>query len=456
MRSLSLKLILAFLFVSLAGIAVIAFVAARSTSQAFGQFVLNQYQEELTQRLVDHYEINGTWEGIESSFQQVGPFKPGGQPSPMRGFRPLLLASSTGEIVLPAPEGREPGQISQLDLERSTPIEVEGEVVGYLVLQPGPFREDRPEAAFINQFYRVLIISTSIAVAIALVLGILLARTMTRPLRELTKATEAVAAGDLDQTVPVRSRDELGQLAASFNQMNARLAEVQNSRRQLTADVAHELRTPISVILAHVDGMLDGVVEVDTESVAILQDEAQRLNRIIDDLRLLTLAETHELELERRPTEVEPVLRQAANAHRAEAKLKGIQIILAVPDGLPLASIDPDRILQVLGNLIANALYFTPQGGEIQLKATNTPTGILIGVEDDGPGIPPEDLPHVFDRFYKGDKSRTRSKGEGTGLGLAIAKSIVEGHGGRIWAEGQPGQGATIFFTLPEASPGLD
>lgn len=449
MRSLTLKLILAFLVVSLSGIAIIAFFTARSTSQAFGQFVLDQYQADLMERLVSYYQETGSWEGIGLLFQAAGPFKPSGQSSPVRGAPPLILASSSGEILVPEAGARARDPLSQLELEQSLPVEVDGEAVGYLLLRPGPFREDRPEAAFINQVYRFLILSAAIAVSVALLMGVLLARTLTRPLREMTSATDAVAAGNLDQLVPVRSKDELGRLAASFNQMNARLKEARNSRRQLTADVAHELRTPVSVILAHVDGIGDGVIEPDAEAIAVLQEETRRLNRIIDDLRLLTLAETRQLQLDRAPTKVGPLLQQAVRAHQAEARMQGVEMNVQVPDPLPSVPIDPDRILQVLSNLIANALRFTPEGGQLTLSAESTNTGVLIRVRDDGPGIPPEDLPFVFDRFYKGDKSRSRNQGEGSGLGLAIAKSIVEGHGGRIWAESQPGEGAAICFTLP-------
>jgi signal transduction histidine kinase len=456
LRSLSLKLVLAFLVVSLTGIAIIAFFTARSTSQAFGQFVLDQYQVDLIDQLGAYYQRNGSWDGVESTFPKTGPFKPNRQAAPFRDFRPIILASSTGELLFPDSSGRSDSQLSQSDLERSDPIEVDGEVVGFLLVQPGPFREDRPEAAFINQVYRVMTISATIAVTIALVLGILLARTLTRPLSEMTRATEAVAAGDLEQTVPVRSKDELGRLAASFNQMNARLKQARNSRRQLTADVAHELRTPVSVILAHVDGMQDGVLESSPDSIAVLQEEARRLNRIIDDLRLLTLAETRELQLERSTTEIAPLLELTAKAHRAEAQMQDVEIRLQIPTQLRAVYIDPDRILQVLSNLIANGLRFSPQGGELHISATDMKSGLVIGVQDDGPGIPPEDLPYVFDRFYKGDKSRHRGESAGSGLGLAIAKSIVEGHGGQIWAESQAGQGATVFFTLPATSPSLD
>lgn len=450
MRSLSLKLILAFLVVSLTGIAIFGFFTARSTSDAFGQFVLNQYQESVMEQLVTHYRSHSSWEGLELTLQSPDPFKPSGQSPQFRGIRSFILTTSSGEIVIPGMGFREGGKLPRAELNRSIPVEVDGEVVGFLLMQSGPFREGRPEAAFINQVYRVLMLSAGIAVAVALLLGIFLARTLTRPLGEITEATEAVAAGDLDQTVPVRSKDELGRLAESFNQMNSRLARARDLRHQLTADIAHELRTPVSVIMAHVDGMQDGVIQPTTDTIAVLQDEANRLNRIIDDLRLLSLAETQELHLERVATEVKPLLEQTAKSHRAEGENQQVEIVVQVEQALPLVYADPDRILQVLSNLIANALRFTPEGGKIRLSGTDANDEVLIGVQDTGPGIPSEDLPYVFDRFYKADKSRSRSSGEGSGLGLAIAKSIVDRHNGRIWVESNLGEGATIYFTLPE------
>jgi two-component system sensor histidine kinase BaeS len=286
---------------------------------------------------------------------------------------------------------------------------------------------------------------------VALLLGIVLARNLTKPLRELTSATRAVAVGDLDQQVPVRSKDELGQLAEAFNQMNANLARSRDLRRQMTADIAHELRTPLSVILAHAEGIKDGVLPASEDTLQVIHDETMRLSTIVEDLRTLSLAETGELGLTPRMVSPGELLKQVATAQSPRAKQREIKIDFDFESGLPEIEVDPDRIAQVLGNLMDNALRYTPNGGQITLSAGRTSNGVQLRVQDNGPGIEAEELSHIFNRFYRADKSRQRDDG-GSGLGLAIAKSIVERHKGQIWAESKPGEGMTLVVEFPLVS----
>jgi signal transduction histidine kinase len=283
---------------------------------------------------------------------------------------------------------------------------------------------------------------------VSLLLGIFLARTLTRPIREITTATRAVAEGDLEHKVPVRSRDELGELATSFNLMSTKLAQSVNLRRQMTADIAHELRTPISVILGHTEAMHDGVLPPSEETYNIIRDEALRLERMVDDLRTLSRADAGELVFTYRPVSVQDLVDQAVKAYRPHASKKNINLHLETYPDIPEVNIDPDRMAQVLSNLLSNALRYTPQGGDITISARHTAGEVEIRVHDSGPGIESEELSNIFDRFYRADKSRQRESG-GSGLGLAIAKSIVEGHGGRIWAESEQGEGTTIVIALP-------
>ena len=310
-----------------------------------------------------------------------------------------------------------------------------------------------PPTSFIRRVNQALIIAAIAAIAISLLLGILLARTLIRPLRELTVATHAVAAGDLAQQVPVRSQDELGELAKSFNQMNATLAHSRDLRRQMTADIAHDLRTPLSIITGHAEGLSDGVLPADQETFDIILDEAQRLSRLVEDLRTLSLAEAGELPLHRTPTSPQLLLERTISSHTPQAQRKDITLMLEMPPILPDINADADRMAQVLGNLMTNALHYTPTQGQITLAATQQSGFIEITIQDSGPGIAPDELAHVFDRFYRGDKARQRhsngAKGGGSGLGLAIAKSIVEGHGGTIRAESEQKGGARFVVTLP-------
>jgi signal transduction histidine kinase len=258
-----------------------------------------------------------------------------------------------------------------------------------------------------------------------------------------------MAQGDLAQQVPVRSEDELGQLAASFNQMSAQLTHSQNLRRQMTADIAHDLRTPLSIILGHAEALRDGVLPAEQPTFEIMYDEARRLNRLIDDLRTLSLAEAGELPLALRPVSPAALLERAYTAHLPQARERQISLAQNVDSRLPLVIVDPDRMAQVLDNLVGNALRFTPSNGRVTLLAQSQNHSVCLTVQDTGPGLSEDALGHAFDRFYRGDKARQRQLDGGSGLGLAIVKSLVEAQHGRVWAENLPEQGASFHVLLP-------
>jgi signal transduction histidine kinase len=339
----------------------------------------------------------------------------------------------------------------QTALRRGLEVELDGRVVGYLLA--GDNWNDRrplsPEMAFLVQVNRIIGLSALAAMVIALFLGGMLARTLTRPLRELTAATQDIARGELGRQVPVRSRDELGALASSFNRMSADLDKSTRLRKQMTADVAHDLRTPLSLILGYTEALSDGKLPGDPEIYTVMHREAQHLNRLIDDLRLLSLADAGELPLNRTPISPVVLLERAASAFRAQAAAKDITLRLDAAGDLPPVDVDPERIAQVLGNLLSNGLRHTPPGGQIVLSAAAPDGSVLLRVHDTGPGIDPADLPYIFNRFYRADKSRAEA-GE-SGLGLSIARSLVEAHGGSISAESAPSQGATFSIWLPAA-----
>lgn len=454
MRSLALKLTLAFLAVGLAGIALVALLAGRVTAQEFGQFVATENQQALAAQLAAYYRTNGSWAGVESLLHgemMGGGGMMGGGPG-MLGAGGFILVDASGRVVAAA--GNAAGlEVDSADLSLGVPIVVGGQRVGTLLSRHGAsgmMEQMMTPAAdeFLSRVNRTLWLGALGAAVVALLLGILLARTLTRPLHELTAATQAVAAGDLGRQVQVRSRDELGTLAASFNRMSADLSRARDARRQMTADIAHELRTPLSVILGHAEALEDGVLPAAPETFHLIHDEAQRLNRLVDDLRTLSLAEAGELALVRRAAAPGELLERAAAAFGPRARQKDVALETEIAPGLPAVSADPDRLAQVLGNLLDNALRYTPEGGRITLVAAPAPGGVRLTVRDTGPGVAPEDLPHVFDRFYRGDKARGHAEG-GSGLGLAIAKSLVEAHGGRITASGERGRGTEFVIDLP-------
>lgn len=425
----------------------VALLVGLTTANEFGRFVNDRNQQLLVSELAEHYQTHGNWDGIAQKI-------PGGRPPGMGGSRApgtggfITVADETGRVVL-AGSGQQHGQkVPPPELARGVAIEVDDHTVGTLIIGPVPFRPDDNEGRFLTRMKNTVILASLGATAAALILGVMLTRALTQPLRELTAATRAVAGGDLGHQVEVRSEDELGELASSFNQMSNDLARSRDLRRQMTADIAHDLRTPLSIILGHAEALRDGVLTSTPETLHIIHDEAQRLNRLVDDLRTLSLAEANELPLNLRPTSPRSLLERAAAAQAAPAQKQNISLETKLSPNLPELSVDPDRIAQVLSNLLENGLRHTPPGGQIILAAESIEGGIRLSIQDSGPGIPPEDLTRIFDRFYRKDKSRGRHEG-GSGLGLAIARSIITRHNGRIWAESEPGQGATILIELP-------
>ncbi len=451
MRSLTIKLVLAFLFVSLIGVMLVALYIGLRTQREFDQFVLDHNQEMLVAALIQHYQVSGSWDGAEAIFGYYYYYRDGKQNPPAA---PVKLVDAKGQVVVGR---RSSNPISQAELDRGVPLKVDGQIVGWLLIDIPMPRGNRGgiEQAFLARMGQTILLSALGAAAIALLLSILLARSLARPIHELTIATHAVARGELGRQVTVRSRDELGELAASFNRMSADLAQASELRRQMTADVAHELRTPLSMILGYTEGLSEGKLKSTPETFSIMHDEAKRLKRLVDDLRTLSLADAGELPLMRQPLAPQALLEHVALAYAAQAEKQTVSLQVQAQPDLPEINIDRDRMAQVLGNLVGNALRYTPAGGHITLAAkqdANDHNKVSLAVQDSGAGIAPEDLPHVFDRFYRGDKSRSRQEGE-SGLGLAIARSLVAMHGGTITANSTPGQGTLFTITLPSARP---
>ncbi len=402
----------------------------------------------LAEDLSTYYAENKSWDGLSGNYTAA---RFPGPRSGLRGnppFPTLLLIDNSGSVVVPGHGFGLGDATTGAGLAEGIPIEVDGEQVATLFMQSGAFDVEPAEQAFLQRINLALAVGALGGTAAAMVLGVVLARSMTKPLRELTSGARAVAAGELDIQVPVRSSDELGELAVAFNQMNADLATARDRRRQLTADVAHELRTPLSVILGHSEGIRDSVLEASEENLAVIYEEALRLERLVEDLRILSLVESGELSLELGEHDPAALMEKTAASYRALAREKDIDLEVSSSGELPDIRIDIDRMGQVLGNLISNAVRHTPEGGSILMAAYARDGGIEIQVKDNGPGIDPEDLPHVFERFYRGDKSRQRD-GAGSGLGLAIAKSLTEAQGGTIRAESEPGRGTTLAVEFP-------
>lgn len=324
------------------------------------------------------------------------------------------------------------------------PLTVEGARVGTLVLHGANWYGLL--ALFSSLIVPVLVISFFTGM-LTLLIGYLLARRVVTPLADVAAAAHQVAGGDLSARVLVRGPGDLRSLSDSFNRMADALETSDRQRRALLADIAHELRTPLTVIRGKLEGMVDGVYPPDEAHVAPVLEETYVLERLVEDLRTLTLAEARQLHFDLRPTDVGDVAERAAALFEAEAGERGISLAVERQPDLPEVPADPQRVGQVIGNLLSNALRYVPEGGHITLHAQHANGGVELAVSDDGPGVEPADLPRLFERFWRGEKSRTRAAG-GAGLGLAIARQLVEAQGGAIRAENRAEGGLRVAFVL--------
>lgn len=394
--------------------------------------IIQAYQ--LQQTFVNYYERVGSWRGVDTSLALLS------------YHANLILADEQG-VALLAPDPRWVGRkLPDEALTAGVPINAGGRRVGTLVAGALEDSLNPLEQTFLNSLNGSLLTASVLAALAAMALGILFLRQLTISLRRLAHATEQISRGNTRLRLPVHSHDELGQLSAAFNRMAERLEKSEKLRRQMIADIAHELRTPLTVIQGDLQAILDGVYQPTPEVIASIHEESTLLARLVNDLHELSLAETGELRLEKRPADMREIVQRAVTVIDPQVRARNIAIELELPQGPVPVEIDAQRIEQVLLNLLSNAERYTPIGGQIRVALTVHKSNAIVQISDTGPGINPEDLPYIFERFWRA--SRPRATG-GTGLGLAIAKHFVEAHGGRIWAESTPGKGATLTFSLP-------
>lgn len=479
MRSISIKIFLVLLVVSLVGALFTIFYIQFRTRNAFDTYIRDQNQYQLADQLTAFYQENSSWEDVDVVFiafynanpgeflgagnQGAGSEGSGSQGAGAQGrnpnrpgetvppLPPFVLADQAGIIVGGSSNhpGYQPGDtLPEKELKKSLALEIEGEIRGYLVAVPITPNRNLIQLEFLRTVQEGLLISSLGTLLIALVLGGILIMSFTQPIRKLVDATERVASGDLGYQVDIKSNDELGRLADSFNSMSRDLKNADRSRKQMTADIAHDLRTPLSILHGYTEAMNEGKMEGSPDIYKVMHQQAQHLNYLIDDLRTLSLLDSEELNFQIQDIDPAIILQQTLAAFKPLAQEKDISLSLEIQEQLARLEIDPDRLTQILGNLISNAINALPAGGSIWIKAWNEDQAISIAVQDDGPGISAEDLPHIFDRHYRIDKSRSRGPGS-SGLGLAITKKLVEAQGGVIDTRSETGQGTAFTIQFP-------
>ena len=460
--SLQFRMIVVFALVLILALGSVSSYIGFAAQQEVGQMQKGSDRaraSRIEQTLSDFYTINGGWTGLQSMIERAG----------FLSDRQIVVIDEDGQVVGDS-RGRPDSPYKANGPEsRFSPIMVGGNQVGSVMIgsdddaeqfapnahpgrpalasPPDNFLEP-PFTQFAESVSRSLIWAGLAGVAGGVLLISLLSRRMLSSVRALNSAARRLGQGDLSQRVPAQGRDEIGLLGRTFNTMAEGLENAQRQRRNMTADVAHELRTPLSNVQGYIEAVRDGLLEPDNETLDTIHEQVLYLSRLVDDLKLLAETEAEDFRLNREPGSLSDVVRTSAEAFYPRAEVKGITITLNVPPESPPVELDRTRIEQVVGNLMENAIHYTPTGGQVTVSVQVEEARATVVVADSGEGISPEALPHLFDRLYRADPSRARTTG-GAGLGLTIAKQLVEAHGGTIRVESAPGEGSRFIFDLP-------
>ncbi len=442
-HSLQFRLMVAFTLVILVTIGTVSFFVSRSTGGEIRQYGERSEQlrtSRMQRALSSYYRQYEGWAGIQPFVEQMGSLS--GRRIILTDADGIVVADSQGDLLGEQYHPDSPGKAI-------SPRGAEG-VLGTLYTIPElPARADPTSPHRLSQsINRFLLWGGLLAVAIAMIFTFVLSRRISAPLQSLTGAAKRLGQRDFSQRIQFKSKGEVGELAQAFNSMADDLERTEKLRRNMVADAAHELRTPLSNIRGYLEAIRDGVVKPKAATIHSLYEEVILLSRLIDDLQELTLAESGELKLVRQAEDINKLINQAVTAVQTQASAKGISMVIDLPNGLPLCNVDSHRIGQVLRNLLDNAVAHTPQGGIISVATKQWGKWVEVSVTDTGEGIPAKELPDIFERFYRVDKSRARATG-GSGLGLTIAKRLVEAHGGKIEVQSELGKGSHFAFTVP-------
>jgi signal transduction histidine kinase len=472
--------------VALVAVASISLLSSRSATVGFHEYTTKDEKinlERFRSILVENYDQHGDWKDVQATLNQIGA---------LTGKQIILIdAQKTLQAAYPSELMQSEIQINSEDnivLRRELTVgnEVQqheqtweyashivlndsrGMTIGFLYIEPLVvrfeaiknndqleintnkefFEADSNKDLFINSFNRTLLLGGLASVIIAILIAFVLSRRILRPIEALTSAVRDMESGNLSQRVNVSSKDEIGELARAFNSMAGNLVRVEQLRQNMVNDVAHELLTPLTYIRCQIESVQDGLITPTPEVMDSLHEEAMFLNRLIEDLQDLALAEAGQLSLKPERISVRDEVSSAINSLQIRVNEAELRIETEIPKDCPDVRADSKRFGQILRNLLNNAITHMPSGGTIKIHAVRHNLQVEIMIEDTGSGILPEDLPFVFERFYRADESRSRATG-GAGLGLPIVKQIVEAHGGETRIESQIRQGTKIFFTLP-------
>jgi len=431
--------------VTIGSISFFIYQTSRSKISQFERRVESMQAGRIEMELSRYYYRQRSWEGIQPFVEQWGNLY--GQRIILTDTNGMVVADSQGDLLGEQYHPDSPGRLV------STPWE--GGAIGTLYISRGSAEVDIASLHILyNTMGRFFLWGGLVAVIIALLLTFFLSRRILAPVKALTSAAKRLGRGDFSQRVQVKDRSELGELAQAFNSMANDLERAEKLRQNMVADVAHELRTPLSNVRGYLEALRDGMIKPNKETIRSLYEEASLLSRLVDDLQELSLAEAGKLKLVRQAEDIGELINQTVTVVRGQAMAKGVSVSIDLPDKLPPVNIDSHRISQVLCNLLENAVAHTAKGGSITVAVKQQGNWVEVSVTDTGEGIPARDLPNIFERFYRVDKSRARATG-GSGLGLTIAKRLVEAHGGKIEVQSeQLGKGSCFAVTIPVVEQG--
>jgi signal transduction histidine kinase len=464
-HSIRWKLAISLLMIVVVSIGLSSFLIGLGTQREFKQYVANcdqMYTNSVTAFLMNYHQMNNGWSNVDNLLdQQLN------DPS-----QRLVLSDVEGNIIADTKREWVGKNTKEVGLALYVPVGTPAHYLGRLYalgcdcsgITSSISRTcstnlvyTGAEQDFLNRTNNYLWMVGLITAAVALFLGLVLTRQITLPIHALKRGAQKLSSGEMNHRVFVESRDELGDLAKSFNSMADSLDRMEQSRRHLTADIAHELRTPLTVIEGTVDGMIDGVFKPDKEHLNWIKEQTAMLTRLIEDLRDISQAEAGQLKLNLIRTNITDLVDRKVSQVKMRALEKNVELSLSAPGNILEVEVDPVRFEQIINNLLTNAIRHTPRDGKITVSLQNFSAdnkfipgqrGVLVSVADSGEGIPPEHIDRVFDRFYRVETSRAKEEGE-TGLGLAIVKQMVEAHHGKVWVESTVGAGSTFYIYIP-------
>ncbi|MES0359396.1 MAG: ATP-binding protein [Anaerolineales bacterium] len=457
-----LRFILAFILIALVSVGSVLVIARQTMLREVRAYMFRGGMagvEGLVTGLEDYYLEHRSWVGADQLFAFPGQMSgnrrgnqgnPGGFGGMMGGMmnQRLRLADSQGNLVIDTEPDGIIDSFTATEIQQAIQLQVGNDTVGYLLPAGGMNFNPGDDNELLNRLTRAAYIAAGVAIGFSVVLALILSTRLIKPVRALTQAATSLSEGDLTRRVEVHGEDELAILGQTFNQMAAALENAEETRQAMTADIAHELRTPLAIQRAHVEALQDGVYPVTDENLQPVLEQNILLTRLVEDLRTLAQADSGQLQLEKIPTNFLSLVERILDRFKPQAEVRNIKLQFSSQGECQPLNLDPGRMEQILGNLISNAIRYTPDDGWIKVILECSPERATLSIQDSGPGIPDESLPHIFERFYRADQSRSRIKG-GTGLGLAIARQLTEAHGGILTAANNPDGGALFKLTLP-------